>query len=98
MVSNLSEMSSTLWSFSLVSVSCIQQKQLFFDSNDLLMYGDAGGCSVLVLLDLSADWLRLRQWVGLSGSLSFICFNVLDCEALCDFWSFKDGIQINKLS
>ena len=46
-------------------------------SNDILMKGDAGECSVLVLLDLSAVFdtvdhcvlvERLEQWVGVSGS------------------------------
>uniref|UniRef100_A0A8C6MBL6 Reverse transcriptase domain-containing protein n=1 Tax=Nothobranchius furzeri TaxID=105023 RepID=A0A8C6MBL6_NOTFU len=46
-------------------------------SNDLLTHSDAGGCSVLVLLDLTAAFdtvdhhlllERLRDWVGLSGS------------------------------
>uniref|UniRef100_A0A8C6K929 Reverse transcriptase domain-containing protein n=1 Tax=Nothobranchius furzeri TaxID=105023 RepID=A0A8C6K929_NOTFU len=46
-------------------------------SNDLLTHSDAGDCSVLVLLDLTAAFdtvdhhlllERLRDWVGLSGS------------------------------
>ncbi len=45
--------------------------------NDLLMQGDAGECSVLVLLDLTAAFdtvdhcilvERLRQYVGISGT------------------------------
>uniref|UniRef100_A0A8C6KCT2 Reverse transcriptase domain-containing protein n=1 Tax=Nothobranchius furzeri TaxID=105023 RepID=A0A8C6KCT2_NOTFU len=50
---------------------------LFRVSNDLLTHSDAGDCSVLVLLDLTAAFdtvdhhlllERLRDWVGLSGT------------------------------
>ena len=55
----------------------VQKKALMRVTNDLLLTADAGDCSVLILLDLSAAFDTvdhtilidcLKQWVGISGS------------------------------
>lgn len=66
-------------------------------SNDILTHNDAGECSVLVLLDLSAAFktvdqrILIRQWVGILGSaLQWFSFYA-DCSFAVSVGAFASS-------